>query len=158
MIKALFDVRIVGEKETVGTVVVYTDGALVLRRWDTEEFRLYASADEFVSVNPELEYVPSSGEVRPCSTLDVTEVQKAIDKECEELAEFLKEKNLSYGNSALDPIRIFSKATPMEAIRVRIDDKLNRLYSGKKHAGDNDIKDLVGYLILHRVGERFGIR
>lgn len=35
-------------------------------------------------------------------------------------------KNAAYGNSALEPVRIFSKADPTEQIRVRIDDKLSR--------------------------------
>ena len=50
-----------------------------------------------------------------------------IIRECLDIAEMLIKKNISYGNSALDPIRIFSKADSKEQIRVRIDDKLNRI-------------------------------
>ena len=72
---------------------------------------------------------------------------------CDELAEFLIGKNDSYGDSALNPIRIFSKANPEEQINVRVDDKLNRIMQGKEYPGDNDIKDLVGYLILKMVAK-----
>ena len=46
---------------------------------------------------------------------------------CHEIAKMLIEKNISYGNSALDPARIFSVADSTEQLKVRIDDKLNRV-------------------------------
>lgn len=70
-----------------------------------------------------------------------------------DVAEFLAKKNTAYGNSALDPVRIFSKADPKEQLRVRIDDKLSRMISGGEYPGDNDIDDLIGYLILYKVAE-----
>ena len=69
----------------------------------------------------------------------------------------LIKKNISYGNSALDPVRIFSKAGPREQLYVRIDDKLNRLIKGEEYPGDNDIDDLIGYLILLKVAKEFAI-
>ena len=74
--------------------------------------------------------------------------------ECIDTAVFLCQKNGSYGDSALDPIRIFSKADSIEQIKVRIDDKLSRLTKGTGHPGDNDTLDLLGYLILLRVAEK----
>ena len=74
-----------------------------------------------------------------------------IIRECLEIAEMLIKKNISYGNSALNPVRIFSKADSTEQIRVRIDDKLNRIQNDQAFPGDNDIEDLVGYLILLRI-------
>ena len=76
-----------------------------------------------------------------------------IRQACNEEAEFLIEKNKSYGNSALEPVRIFSQADPLEQIRVRLDDKLSRFIRGKGFPGDNDRKDLKGYLTLWRVYE-----
>lgn len=70
---------------------------------------------------------------------------------CLEVAQMLIEKNISYGNSALDPVRIFSTADPTEQLKVRIDDKLNRVKNNQEYAGDNDIDDLIGYLILYRI-------
>ena len=80
--------------------------------------------------------------------------ENTIDDVCSELAEFLKEKNRAYGDSALNPTRIFSKADPLEQIRVRIDDKLNRLMKGQEYAGDDTVKDLAGYLVLFMVAQR----
>jgi len=72
---------------------------------------------------------------------------------CLEVAQMLIEKNISYGNSALDPIRIFSTADPTEQLKVRIDDKLNRVKNNQGFAGDNDIDDLIGYLILYKIAK-----
>mgnify|MGYP006274294201 CR=1 FL=1 len=76
-----------------------------------------------------------------------------IIKECLDIAEMLIGKNRSYGNSALDPVRIFSKADPREQLHVRIDDKLNRLMKGTDYPGDNDIDDLIGYLVLLKIAK-----
>lgn len=77
-----------------------------------------------------------------------------IIRECLDIAEMLIKKNISYGNSALDPIRIFSKADSKEQIRVRIDDKLNRIQNDQAFPGDNDIEDLIGYLILLKIANK----
>lgn len=76
--------------------------------------------------------------------------QTKINNTIEELREFLLKKNNQYGDSALEPIRIFSKAAKDEQLKVRIDDKLNRLVQGNANIeSDEDvIKDLIGYLIL----------
>jgi len=76
-----------------------------------------------------------------------------IWKVCHEIAQMLIEKNIAYGNSALDPVRIFSKAGPREQLHVRIDDKLNRLMKGTDYPGDNDIDDLIGYLVLLKIAK-----
>ena len=65
----------------------------------------------------------------------------------------LIEKNISYGDSALNPIRIFSTADPTEQLKVRIDDKLNRVKNNQGFAGDNDIDDLIGYLLLYKIAK-----
>ncbi len=67
---------------------------------------------------------------------------------CEEITELLLKKNIAYGNSALSPVRIFSKASTTEQLLVRIDDKLNRLKNGSEYPGDDTVMDLIGYLIL----------
>ena len=78
------------------------------------------------------------------------EIIELIDVECQNLAEMLKAKNRAYGNSFADPVRIFSKAAPEEALLIRIDDKLSRIAHGDA-AGEDTILDLAGYLILLRV-------
>lgn len=82
-----------------------------------------------------------------------TEAGKEILETCHEIAHMLVKKNIAYGNSALSPIRIFSKAGPREQLHVRIDDKLNRLMKGTEYPGDNDIDDLIGYLVLLKIAK-----
>ena len=77
----------------------------------------------------------------------------AVRAELDAVADLLIAKNLAYGNSALDPVRIFSKADPSEQIKVRIDDKLSRIARGSD-AGEDVILDLLGYLVLLRLSER----
>lgn len=80
--------------------------------------------------------------------------EESIAKICDEIKQLLVEKNRSYGNSALDPVRIFSHSDSQEQINVRIDDKLSRFARGKEYQGDNDIDDLIGYLVLLKVARR----
>ena len=76
-----------------------------------------------------------------------------IIRECLEIAEMLIQKNISYGDSALSPIRIFAQSDNQEQIKIRIDDKINRIKNGKGFAGDNDIDDMIGYLILLKIAK-----
>jgi hypothetical protein len=78
---------------------------------------------------------------------------KQIWSTCHGIAQMLINKNIAYGDSALDPVRIFSKADPAEQLRVRIDDKLSRLMKGTEYVGDNDIDDLIGYLVLLKIAK-----
>ena len=73
---------------------------------------------------------------------------EAILEVCQETTQMLIDKNKSYGNSAFEPQRVFSKASTREQLLVRIDDKLSRVASGQEYPGDDTIKDLIGYLIL----------
>ena len=88
---------------------------------------------------------------------ELNDTQRAIWDECEALAEMLMAKNKAYGNSALEPLRIFSKANPEEQLRVRLDDKLSRLMRGEA-AGEDVEQDLMGYLVLLRVQRRLAKR
>lgn len=84
----------------------------------------------------------------------LTESQKLIVQECDAIRDMLLAKNRKYGDSALNPIRIFSRANPIEQIQVRIDDKLKRLMN-RQHDEDEDAEfDLIGYLVLLRVARR----
>jgi len=72
---------------------------------------------------------------------------------CDEVKKLLIEKNRKYGDSALSPTRIFSKADATEQLLVRIDDKLNRIQKGAGLlANDEDVLlDLIGYLVLLKI-------
>jgi hypothetical protein len=78
---------------------------------------------------------------------------KKIWETCHAIAQMLINKNIAYGDSALDPVRIFSKSDAVEQLRVRIDDKLSRLMKGTDYVGDNDIDDLIGYLVLLKIAK-----
>ena len=67
------------------------------------------------------------------------------------IEEMLLSKNEKYGNSALDPVRIFSKADPAEQIKVRIDDKLSRIYTASDLEDEDVVDDLIGYLVLLKI-------
>ena len=84
----------------------------------------------------------------------ITKAHQEILSVCNDVANMLIEKNKSYGNSALDPVRIFSNSDNVEQLKVRIDDKLSRFARGGEFPGDNDIDDLIGYLVLLKVALR----
>jgi len=83
-----------------------------------------------------------------------TKTQQAISATMKEIEEMLLSKNRAYGDSALDPIRVFSTSDELEAIRVRIDDKLSRVVRGRNYPGEDTIDDLIGYLVLLKIGIR----
>ena len=69
------------------------------------------------------------------------------------ITKMLIEKNRKYGNSALKPQRIFSKASAVEQIKVRIDDKLSRMKNQQNDEDEDVISDLIGYLILLKIAK-----
>lgn len=70
----------------------------------------------------------------------------------QEIKELLLEKNEKYGNSALEPLGVFSKLSPEEGLLIRIDDKLKRIKNGSLDKDDEDvINDLIGYLVLLKI-------
>lgn len=84
--------------------------------------------------------------------------QIAIAGVCDEIKELLLKKNATYGDSALNPVRVFSQASAKEQLLVRIDDKLSRIQRGSGLlAQDEDVVlDLIGYLVLLRVATEQG--
>ena len=61
--------------------------------------------------------------------------------------EFLKEKNRRYGDSALNPLNIFSKEPADNELCNRLDDKLSRIKVSKE-LRKNDVADVFGYIAL----------
>ena len=83
------------------------------------------------------------------------QVQNTIRTQCSEIAEMLCEKNAAYGNAVCSPIAIFSKASPLEQIKIRIDDKLARIQRSDANAlGEDAVFDMIGYLILYRTYDK----
>lgn len=73
-----------------------------------------------------------------------------VDVVLHDVREMLIQKNAAYGDSALNPVRIFSKADALEQLKVRIDDKLSRLARGFD-AGEDVHSDLLGYLVMFKI-------
>ena len=79
------------------------------------------------------------------------DISEIIDK----IESTLLMKNLEYGNSALEPLRIFSNASPIEQINVRLDDKLSRMLNDcEKTIKEDTVFDFIGYLILKMIAEK----
>ena len=76
--------------------------------------------------------------------------QLAIANVCDEIKGILLSKNLKYGDAALNPIRVFSKANTLEQLNVRLDDKINRIMNRQDDEDEDPELDLIGYLILKR--------
>jgi hypothetical protein len=72
----------------------------------------------------------------------------------DEIRELLIAKNQKYGNSALEPLGVFSQLSAKEGLLVRIDDKLKRIKNGSLEKDDEDVvNDLIGYLVLLKIIE-----
>jgi hypothetical protein len=70
----------------------------------------------------------------------------------DEIRDLLIAKNKKYGNSALEPLGVFSQLSAKEGLLVRIDDKLKRIKNGTLERDDEDvINDLIGYLVLLKI-------
>lgn len=75
-----------------------------------------------------------------------------VYKVLSEITEMLIAKNQKYGNSAIEPLGIFSDLSPEEGLKVRIDDKLKRIKNGSLDRDDEDvINDLIGYLVILKI-------
>ena len=89
----------------------------------------------------------------------LTRVQQLIVQECDAVKELLLAKNREYGNSAMEPIGVFSSSGAADQIKVRIDDKLKRIQTTRRMSElkihEDTEQDLVGYLILLRVARRY---
>lgn len=77
-----------------------------------------------------------------------------LTEELNDLFDLLVRKNDAYGNSALEPVRVFSKVDATEQLKVRIDDKLARLIKGTEFADEDTVTDLLGYLVLLKMATR----
>ena len=82
--------------------------------------------------------------------------QSAMDiaATCDGLKELLLEKNRRYGDAALSPLRIFSKADTVEQLKCRLDDKLSRLANQQSDEDEDVLTDLLGYIVLLKIAQR----
>lgn len=82
----------------------------------------------------------------------MTTFNEQVAQVLEHVQTTLTTKNQAYGNSALNPVRVFSKSNTTEQLRVRIDDKLSRIARGHD-AGEDTVHDLIGYLVLLTIAQ-----
>ncbi|MCX7935558.1 MAG: hypothetical protein N3A66_09920 [Planctomycetota bacterium] len=73
---------------------------------------------------------------------------------CRDIARMLITKNAAYGDAALKPLGIFGSGDPEVGICARIDDKLARVKNQPGAFGEDEIMDLIGYLILLRMARK----
>lgn len=82
------------------------------------------------------------------------EFKRDLEQVLNDIKELLLAKNESYGDAALNPVRIFSKASATEQLKVRLDDKLSRLARGREDLIIEDVLlDFTGYLVLYKIAE-----
>ena len=75
--------------------------------------------------------------------------KEKIQFKCAELEDLLIKKNDAYGDSALNPVGIFSSLKASEAIRIRLDDKLKRIANvGLNDETEDTLMDCAGYMVL----------
>jgi hypothetical protein len=86
--------------------------------------------------------------------MNLSDTQEQIVTVCDDIKQLLLDKNRKYGDSAINPVRIFSKTDATEQLKVRIDDKLNRLKNLQEDETEDTITDLIGYLILLKIKMR----
>ena len=87
-----------------------------------------------------------------CSHDMYMKVKTKITKACDNIKALLLSKNEKYGDSALQPLGVFSKLNSAEAIKARIDDKLSRIANtGLNDATEDTLDDLIGYLLLLKI-------
>jgi len=82
----------------------------------------------------------------------MNDTEQQINAVCNQIKTLLILKNNAYGDSALEPVRIFSKNSSIDGLLVRIDDKLSRIKNmGVSSASEDTLMDLIGYLVLLKI-------
>lgn len=152
------DYEIMDNGEYTGRWITRTD-CIILNDDDHMPPHLREAEDEYIKISDdrrdkilsELDKV--EGIINEVPGGSLTEVQLLIAEECDKIKEELIAKNRKYGNSAIKPCRVFSKASPIEQLNVRLDDKLSRLMSGQADEDEDVDFDLMGYIVLRRVAK-----
>jgi len=90
----------------------------------------------------------TEADVSPPTEEQLTEFDVGITRVLNEMKELLMQKNRKYGNSATKPVRAFSKADPIEQLKVRIDDKISRIVRGGCEEDEDVVQDVIGYLVI----------
>lgn len=115
--------------------------------------------------------IPKKGAVPPASVKDVTmdavagmnladlmsespwgdlpPTQQKIHEVLGAMTDLLLYKNQKYGDSAINPKKIFYKGDSTNSILIRLDDKIGRVMSNTEEKPRvNDVADIIGYCTL----------
>lgn len=75
--------------------------------------------------------------------------QDKIKDVLDSMKDLLLYKNQKYGDSAINPKKIFYKGDSTNSILIRLDDKLGRVMANKEEKPRvNDVADIIGYCTL----------
>lgn len=78
-----------------------------------------------------------------------TETQQKIKDILSGMTDLLLYKNKKYGDSAINPKKIFYKGDSTNSILIRLDDKIGRVMSNTEEKPRvNDVADIIGYCTL----------
>ena len=80
---------------------------------------------------------------------DLPPTQKKIHEIMGAMKDLLLYKNQKYGDSAINPKKVFYKGDSTNSILIRLDDKLGRVMSNTEEKPRiNDVCDIIGYCTL----------
>jgi hypothetical protein len=80
---------------------------------------------------------------------DLPPTQQKIHEIMGAMKDLLLYKNQKYGDSAINPKKIFYKGDSTNSILIRLDDKLGRIMSNTEEKPRvNDVADIIGYCTL----------
>lgn len=106
-----------------------------------KEYEIGVSHAQYIDINVKDNRVYIQGDNM------TTQTQEDIATLFNNFKEFLLEKNRRYGDSAIQPVHIFSKVSAEDQIKNRLDDKLSRIMNSDK-LRKNDCADVLGYTVL----------
>ena len=80
---------------------------------------------------------------------DLPPTQQKIHIIMDSMKDLLLYKNQKYGDSAINPKKIFYKGDSTNSILIRLDDKIGRIMSNtEEKPRTNDVCDIIGYCVL----------
>jgi len=109
--------------------------------WKSEEAHIWKSQERQINYTSQVTSETYSQEPT------VEDINDLIKDTCDDIKSLLVAKNTSYAAALFFPINQFSSLSAMQTCDVLIDNKLSRLKNGKKYKDENDVRDLIGYLI-----------
>jgi len=102
---------------------------------------------QYVVNHEDVDYYLMEYEIEPVTATKEKTSKEQIETVCDNLKSLLLYKNEKYGDSALHPIKVFSKASAETGLLQRLDDKIARIKNSPE-IRLNDTVDIAAYCIL----------